>query len=396
MKTKIHKELSKYTFHPSIDNIHILEQDEYKKLYHEMKMEYDRIKRDFEDNKEEKLHIETKMISKNELKEKIGNTTFFSNEIKKYVMKNDKYIHHFVYDEIEIDVYSSKKKLSKKEKNEIEKMIVLTLMCKDTYDRPNEYHQKITYFPTPFKKNISKSHSHILGPHECNSGLTYVNTIEDPKKNNNGDIILYRKEENMKVLIHELIHSNYRDLMLIKHSDNRDFTKKFCTDYDILLNESYTEFHATIMNVFFVGILENKTENEINQMLQNEIKYGIYVSNHILEHYKIKDLHEIIKRDDFCKKKLHQKTNIISYYLFKPIQMFHLSEMNHFLKNHTEWIQINSKEGVNQYRDKLLEWYMKPEINELCKISLNIKKRNKKNRNKKIKYMNTLRMTLYE
>ena len=186
--------------------------------------------------------------------------------------------------------------------------------------------------------------------------------------------------------------------MLIKHSDNKDFTKNFCTDYDILLNESYTEFHATIMNVFFVGILENKKEEEINQMIKNEIKYGIYVSNHILEHYKIKDLHDIIKKDDFCKKKLHQKTNIISYYLFKPIQMFHLNEMNQFLKNHTELIQIHSKEGVNEYRNKLLEWYMEPHTKELCKISpiIKNKNKNKNKKNKKIKYINTLRMTMYE
>jgi len=85
--------------------------------------------------------------------------------------------------------------------------------------------------------------------------LTYINQMGNYFNLHNGDIIIFRKEENIKVLIHEMFHSNYRDLMLIRHMNNSEFTDNFCTDYDILLNESYTEFNATIMNIFYISLI---------------------------------------------------------------------------------------------------------------------------------------------
>ena len=82
----------------------------------------------------------------------------------------------------------------------------------------------------------------ILGPNEVNSGLTFLDVHK------NGDIILYRKEELLKVLIHELIHSNLIDEKIIFSGSINEFSKLFCVNYNILLNEAFTESFATIIN----------------------------------------------------------------------------------------------------------------------------------------------------
>jgi len=131
----------------------------------------------------------------------------------------------------------------------------VTILFKKLYKRDENYNQKITYFPTLLKKKIDSSSKKSLSKNECNSGLTYINQMGNYFNLHNGDIIIFRKEENIKVLIHEMFHSNYRDLMLIRHMNNSEFTDNFCTDYDILLNESYTEFNATIMNIFYISLI---------------------------------------------------------------------------------------------------------------------------------------------
>lgn len=387
MDTKrLMENMSNYQFYFGIDKINIFEYDEFKKIYIEMKKEYERIVKEMEEKKNE-FKIEVSPIDKESLHRELKDASFLSKEVGDYIKKNFHYKIHIKFEEVDMLYYSKTAKLSKKELEDIKKIIILIFLFKDTYDR-DHFHQKVIYYPTPLKKKIPLQKNQCLGRNECNSGLTYVNSHSDPNHIDNGDIIIFRKEEHCKVFIHEMIHSNFRDLMLIRHSENREFTKRFCTDYDILLNESYTEFYATILNIFYLGIIHHLSEKKINEYLRKEIKYGIYVCKRIMKYFDIDKVNQIIKKNEFCEKKLHQKTNVISYYFFKPLQMFHLKEMNEFLKKYTNKIQIHSKEGVHLYREMILSWLEENNLEE--KLMMVSKKKNI------IDHEKSLRMTLFE
>ena len=78
-------------------------------------------------------------------------------------------------------------------------------------------------------------------------------------------------------------------------------------------------------------------------MLKREIEYSIKVANKILRFYGINNIDDILKVNNFCKKHLSQKTNVISYYLFKPLQFIHLNQMEEFLKKYTQHLQIHHR-----------------------------------------------------
>ncbi len=395
---RLMNKISEYRFHQDIDEIDICkkEYDSFYKLYKKMDKLYFRLKK-----KKMKLEIEHQQINKNEMLGIIHDSSFMSKEIANHCLNNFRFKWTIKYsDEIELIFFNSHPKLSKKELNIIHEIIFVIRFIKELFGRGSNFSQKVTYFPSLLKKEIngkspkSPKSQKCLGRNECNSGLTYLNTHLDHNHIDNGDIVLFRDEEHIKVLIHEMIHSNYRDLMLIRNGNSEDFTDNFCTDYEILLNESYTEFIATILNVFYVCLKNGMKMDEVNMLLKKEIEYGIYVCNRIMNYYGIDNIQDILKVDDFCKKHLSQKTNVISYYLFKPIQMFHLPQMNSFIKKHTSKLHIKNNDGVELYRNSILNWMNEQNINE--KLQMRGMKNMKNMKNIKKDKEKSLRMTLVE
>lgn len=379
------KKMKEYQFDPSISQMNIFSLSEYKTIYEKMKKEYLHISLEWD-----QLSYQVEVLSKDHFL-KLKKAYFLSKDIYQYIIK------HFIYvwkiqnpqGNIQLIWYSSHKTPKKNEKDEILKMMKCIELFQRIFGRSGRF-QKVEYYPTPLKKKIPNSgdckHCH-LGQNECNSGMTLVNYNENPEDMENGDILIFREEEHMKVLIHEMIHSNFRDIMLIRHSDNVGFTNQFCTDYEILLNESYTEFHATILNIFWIGIYHGMKKKEIEDLLKKEIEYGIYVFHRILKHYGIDDVREILKVDDFCRKHLKQKTNVIAYYIFKPLQMFHMKEMNEYVKKESENLQIVSRDGVERYRQNMMGWIREDDFHERVKMRKSGMRRDGEK---------SLRMTLFE
>ncbi len=380
--------IDKYNFSPLINKIKIQKSSFLYKIFKKMNLIYQSL---IKTTNFESFQIITNEVSRDKLSSKLSNLSFTSNMIQNDILNTFKFEHKIQFKEIQLNYYSKNKVINKKEKDDILNTIICILLFKNLYNR-SYFQQKITYFPSSLTKLLPNSPNKLcLGPHECNSGLTFVATHSDPDKEDNGDIILFRKEEHIKVLIHEMIHANFRDLLLI-HNNSKEFTNRFCTDYDILLNESYTEFLATILNIFYISIIKNYEIKKMNEMLNKEIKYGIYVCNKILKFYHIEKIQDILKINDFCKKHLSQKTNVISYYLFKPLQFLHLNQMQDFLNKHTKFLQIKDKESALLYKEMIFG-FVKEHSSELLEIHL---KNNKKLNMNNLTNNKSLRMTLFE
>jgi hypothetical protein len=326
---------------------------------------------------------EIKITKMNHLpNEYLKDNNFTSKHIKDVIFKKLVFSYKITCDNNTIIYFTSKEI---KNTNNIPPIILhmckIIHLLKSLFNR--KYSQKIIYFETMEKKEFPKQKM-ALGPNEVNSGLTFLDF------DTNGEIILYRKEELLKVLIHELIHSNLIDEKLITSAVSKQFSNLFCVDYKVLLNEAVTETLANIINLFYIHIYCKFPKERLNDMFKMELLYSDYICNKILNYYSIPSINDIIKNNQMCKVNFPQKTNVLSYYILKNILLKNYMEFGNLLNKCSSNYKINVS-----CIDKIIILIMK----NIKKTSRKTSK-NKHNRcndeNKKNDKNNSLRLCLYQ
>jgi hypothetical protein len=298
---------------------------------------------------------------------------FTSQNIKDYINKNLKYCNKISYENNSIIYFSSS------EKNNIpifiKKMMFIIIIIKKLFDR--KYDQKVIFFETNKKKEFpNKKKIEILNSNNINTAFTIIEF-----GNKNGDILLYRKEECIKVLIHELVHSNLVDELLIYSNKSKDFKHLFCSNYKVLLNECVTESLACIINIFIISICCNKSKKELDKMFYNECLYSNYICSKIKSYYKIDFIKNIIKNKNSnkeCITYFPQYTNVLSYYFLKNILLInHLSYGELYKKYNKKYKIVN---------EKFIDDIIKLLINDINKIDKRLTKIEDKNKSLKMSY----------
>ena len=268
----------------------------------------------------------------------LKNNDFTSDNIKNVIINKLKICNLFSFENNDIIYFTEKKyrDLSKDLSKNIPKIIIymfsIIKLLKELFKKTD--YQKIIYFETKEKKKLPNKKI-TLGPNEVNSGVTFLNSIHNHKSDN--PIFLFRKEEVIKVLIHELIHSNLIDERIILTNFDYKLNNKFCVNYKILLNEAFTETFATIINMFYININNRVGRKNLNEMFENELNYSDSICLKIMKYYNIKNIDEIIKKNNTCDKFFLQNTNILSYYFLKNI----------LLKKHILFGKILDKNTIN-------------------------------------------------
>ena len=180
-------------------------------------------------------------------------------------------------------------------------------------------------------KKILRKNSQNLTPLNINSGSNTFNDI-------NSEICIFRKEECIKLIFHEVIHG----LRLSNLSHNDGITEILCQKYDlqskeILIDESYTEIWAKILNIFFITSLMNSPTKYQNfcTMLAIEKEFSLYQGN------KIK---AFIKKSK--NKNLDKDTNVSAYFLVVA-EIF--SNLDKFLMNCNKNLYINDHQKCLNY-----------------------------------------------
>ena len=277
--------------------------------------------------------------------------TFTSSNIKDKIKIELKYGYQFINDN-NIIIYYTKKEITKVPLI-IENMFLIINTLKKLFNR--KFYQRVIFFETLEKKEFPQEDNLILGSNEVNTGVTINNDFEN--HSHNGDIILYRKEEVLKVLIHELIHSNLIDKKIIKSDNVTKFSNIFCVNYKILLNEAFTESIALIINLFYIHIKCNFNKKMLDIMFQNEINYSNYICSKILSYYKIDNISDVIKKDKNCNKIFPQKSNVFSYYFLKNIlisnHMLYGNILNKYYHERFHY-KISNKKCIDEIIDLLI------------------------------------------
>jgi len=209
----------------------------------------------------------------------------------------------------------------------------------------------IDIYLTNFKKNIGSNN--IIDVENINSGCCYY-------YNRYRNIVIFRSEEYIKVLIHEFLHSCHIDKYLIENT-NTNIYEKFNFDYKktkINLNETYIEFWCNIIyiSIFSYNYLENSSKNiTINnyiyifdKFMEKQIYFSVLQSVKILNIYNIKYLHTITNINH----NYSETTHALSYYYFKSLLLFKYKNVINMCNENITANQT-TKENIEKYLMKI-------------------------------------------
>jgi hypothetical protein len=180
-------------------------------------------------------------------------------------------------------------------------------------------------YMTSMKKELPSSNISILDQSNVNTAFTYTCPVVS-------EIVVFRKEEWLKVLMHETFHNfalDFSDMNM--NSCNERVLSVFKVESEVNLFEAYTEFWAEIMNSVFCSfyLLQDK-ENE-EEFLSNceffinfERTYGFFQMVKTLNFMglRYKDLYSKTEESRVLRETMYkEKSNVLAYYVITLVLM---------------------------------------------------------------------------
>lgn len=165
-------------------------------------------------------------------------------------------------------------------------------------------------------------------PYNVNTGVTFFTPGERRR-----DVVVYRDEEVFKVLMHELIHAYGIDSVHMSEGVEAPIREYFGKRGKIYLNESFTDTVACLFNLAAFAVLWCRVQpgrdpsKVFEVLLAKERDYIIDKSRQVL-------LHEGYMFDGnglTARGRATEATHVISYYVIKAINMYHIRRFYEFL-----------------------------------------------------------------
>lgn len=193
---------------------------------------------------------------------------------------------------------------------------------------------KIYIYFTDFKKYIPNSQLIKIDTEHVNSAYSDV-CVKD------SEIVIFRKEEWIKVLIHELFHNYGLDFSKMNYENiKKNIRQVFPIKSEFHLAESYAEFFGEMINIALTTYYLYP-EASISSYIKNSI-FLINIERTFSILQCVKMLHVIglqyknlYLQDDVSESLrktiyYHEKTNIFCYYVLKMILMYYCDEFIEF------------------------------------------------------------------
>ena len=179
---------------------------------------------------------------------------------------------------------------------------------------------------TPFKKTIP-SKGNVIGKNHVNTAYTTSCVA-------NGSIVVYRKEEWFKVLIHECLHVLGLDFSSNSNTNiTRDIKEFIPINSDVKLFEAYTEAWAEILNCMFVSYYRTKSLHtfikKTKECFLTETLFTLFQMVKVLNHMSL-DYTDLYSKDELSQtKRLYlykEDSNVFSYYIATAILLFNVED----------------------------------------------------------------------
>jgi len=187
--------------------------------------------------------------------------------------------------------------------------------------------KKLTLFiyMTSIKKALPSSNISILNQSNVNTAFTYTCPVVS-------EIVVFRKEEWFKVLMHETFHNFALDFSDMNMSEcNKKILSIFDVDSEVNLFEAYTEFWAEIMNSIFCSFYLLQDKNNEEEFLSNceffinfERTYGFFQMVKTLKFMGLeyKDMYSKSPKSVMLRETMYkEKSNVLSYYIITLVLM---------------------------------------------------------------------------
>lgn len=296
----------------------------------------------------------------------------------KNLKKLKKIKYRFNNTNVHINLYYNK--FSKNNISRIINLINFNITLFESINNKTRDNVNINILLTNHKKQININKDNQLTKENINSGYTQFS--HNPNEN---FIVIYRNEELLKVLTHEMIH--LYDL----HSHQRIHTKintviknnnRFFSIY-----ESYTEAFAIIFYTFYYSKQHNL---DFKELLNSQVKFNYIQCAKLLYSQNIMNANDISNMNI---REIKEETNAISYFLLKTCI---LSNLNKFKKlfNKNNGFELENKNRVIEFDNILIKTF-KSEKNKFNK-SLNLIKNNKLDNKIDNKLLKSFRMNILD
>ena len=167
----------------------------------------------------------------------------------------------------------------------------------------------IVIYDILLKKQLPAAEMAIKAEH-INSGYCFVNSTMDST-----NIVIYRREELYKVLIHELLHF-FNTVPTNQDMQNRFSALFTSVSNTIHVNEAVVELHALCMNC---RVIANLTNEPYMDLLYAEYDFSIKQIRKLLTQQNVK--FDCIMKNKF---EWNEKTHAFSYFVLKHIFFSHM------------------------------------------------------------------------
>ena len=247
------------------------------------------------------------------------------------------------------------------------------------------HHKKILNY-------LDKSKNIIYNPKNINTAAT----------NNSNLILIWRKEELLKSILHEAVHFYNIDIKnkSISNKYNSYFKEKININQHnyVDIGEAYTETIANILNcIFYINENQNhKIIKNFSSNLKKEIQFSIFQSSKILHYQKYTSFDNLFIKHPI--NELNQNTNMFSYHIIKSCLLFNIYDL--LINNSESKLELNldvfNDEKIKGF-DNIIKYSFENEnewkkyINEY--INFFIKKKTKKLNKFNKKNIKSLKMT---
>lgn len=167
-------------------------------------------------------------------------------------------------------------------------------------------HITIEFYPLGKRKVLPSRSGTPINAEHVNSGFCYIHSRDEDV-----NIVIYRREEFFKVMTHELVH--LYDLILDDPVITQMFRRWYAGLSDIDANEAQTELMAVVLNSLIIHRL-SVDNTSIEDMLRCEFHRCSVVTNLLVSHFglegKMHDPNEIEMR-------WRESTHSFAYYMLR-------------------------------------------------------------------------------
>lgn len=278
-------------------------------------------------------YSKTSLISNNDMIQ-INNllrSKFINHSIEE-ILKNIKQKLIFNINSIKITIYYN----NYNKVNEIDYIIynILTIYfaLQNLYNTNNKK-LDLTIFYCDIKKMYTSES--FIGYKNMNSGLAYSNNI-----------ILFRKEELLKVFIHELMHFIGIDNNYHIQNNSKKLTNIFKFKSENNFNEAYTEFVALFIHTFYISFTMSEN-NFILTLKLFKILFYYEINFSLIQMVKFLNLYKLDFIDFFYKNQYSETTNTFSYIYLKFLFLLDYQYFLNIILNNNNISKFNENNIVN-------------------------------------------------